>query len=174
MDLDARQTRNLLLASTVCLPEMCSETGVIALYRRNLTYGQGQQVQKRLLMVVEQVGRKTIIHQVVRRDVTAVYIHGDRDGAGVFRISKEPWVDNFERGEWFVLKEINRRDIRARLGLPRGDDISTRDSVLRGIAFVVRGRPLLRATEVALAAGEDGGGGGYPCCRSGRMTCCKY
>ena len=173
MDLDARQTRSLLLASTVCLPEMCSETGVIAVYRRKLTYGQGQQVRRRLLTVVEQVGKKTIVHQMLRRDVTAVYIHGDRDDAGDFHISKEPWVDNFDRGEWFLLREINAREIRARLGLPRNDVVSTRDSVLRGVVFVEKGRPVLKATEVALAAGEDGGGGGYPCCRSRLRPCCK-
>jgi hypothetical protein len=82
-------------------------------------------------------------------------------------------VDDFERGEWFLLNEINDTEIRRRLGLQAGDDISTRESILRGVAFVSEGRPLLQSTEVVLTAGEREAGFSYECCRTYCKPCCR-
>jgi hypothetical protein len=81
MDLDARQTRNLLLAGTAPLPTPYSKTGVIAVYMGHLTYGRGQQVRKRLLMVLDPSHHRTTVQTVVRRDVAALYIDGEWDDA---------------------------------------------------------------------------------------------
>jgi hypothetical protein len=172
MDLDAKQTRNFLLAGTVAFPTPFPSTGAISLYMGHLTYSPGQAPQNKEVVLLQQFhGNTTVLRLMLQEDVSAIFIPGERDGGGVFRISHEPYVDNFDRGEWFLRSDVSPATIRARLNLQPNDDIATRNSILRGIVFIDEDQPILHITEVAQTAGAELEPEGYPCCQW--RTCCQ-
>jgi hypothetical protein len=178
MDLDVRQTRNFLLAGTAAVPTPYGQLGSIAFDVGSFRRRRGvRRDRRRLLTVIQHCGHATVLRVMLRSDIAALYIHGDEVGGGPFQMSPEASVDDFEKGEWFLGPDIRKGEVRRRLNLRRRrDDISTRDSILRGVAFVIEGRPVFEITEAAHAAGEFEDGG-YPCCGYGtccRKTCCKY
>ena len=69
-----------------------------------------------------------------------------------FRISREAMVDDLEAGEWFVDTDVNSAAISARLELSKGDDITSRDSKLRGIVFVAEDAHVLNIAEMCETA----------------------
>jgi hypothetical protein len=171
MDLDLRQTRHLFLAGTVAMPTPFPKTGVIALDVLSLTYPERDAVKEGGLMIVDYSDKDVVLRAMRRSHVSALFVNGEWDGEKRrFQVSDKPCVDNFEHGEWFLRGDINEETIYKRLKLdPENDDISTRNSMLRGIAFISEGRPLLQVTECALAAGECHDSD-YSCCW---RTCCR-
>jgi len=156
MDLDARQSRGFFLAGTVPFPAPYPTTGIIALDTFQLAYSQGQAAHAtKIVLVVEFSGNETIVRTMRRDDVSAIFIPGTRDANGTFHISHASQVGNIEHGEWFLDGDVESGEIRRRLNLNDQDDISTRNSVLRGIVFIAEDRPIMRTTEVFYTAGAD-------------------
>ncbi len=156
MDLDARQTRNLFIAGTVAFPTPYSTTGVISLDVGQLTYSPGEPAKTNDLVISQELrSNRTVVRLMLQQHVSAIFVPGVRDSAGKFQISDAPRVDSLERGEWFVDTDVNQATVRARLKLKPKDDISTRNSILRGIVYIAQDRPLLRINEVALTAGDE-------------------
>jgi hypothetical protein len=165
MDLGSRQSRGLFLAGTVPFPAPYPSTGTIALDNGQLVYSQGQPAHATdLVLVLEFDRNETIVRMMRQDDVSAIFIPGTRDAQGTFHISQAAHVGNVELGEWFLDGDVNAGEIRQRLNLNQEDDISTRNSILRGIVFVAEDRPIMRITEVFYLAGADEELVKFPCC----------
>jgi hypothetical protein len=173
MDLDAKQTRNFFLAGTVAFPKPFASSGTISLFVGGLTYSRGQAPQNKDLVLVQDFnGNRTVVRLMLQRSVKALFVPGERNAGGVFQISYEPVVEDFDLGEWFLDSDVNEATIRARLNLQPQDDIATRNSILRGIVFVATDQPIVHITEVAQTAGDDlEMPDGYPCCQW--ESCCQ-
>jgi hypothetical protein len=173
MDLDAKQTRNLFLAGTVAFPKPFASSGTISLCVGDLTYSRSQAPQNKDLVIVQEFNsNRTVVRLMLQRAVSALFVPGERNGGGVFQISNEPFIYDFDQGEWFLDSDVNAATIRARLNLQPHDDISTRNSILRGMVFVGEDQPILHITEIAQTAGADlEMSNGYPCCQW--ESCCQ-
>lgn len=172
MDLDARQARNFFQAGTVTFPTPFPSTGTISLDVGKWTYSVGASKDKDVILVQEFRGNCTIVRLILRNDVSAIFIPGVKAN-GKFRISRKPYVANFDKGEWFLNDDIKEDVIRKRLDLDPKDDIRSRNSILRGIVYVPEEKRILRITETATTAGADEYILECPCscCRPG-CTCC--
>lgn len=173
MDLNVKQTRRFLLGSGITFPRHYPTTGTVSLDVGHFSLRAGAKpVDKELLIVQESGDISLSLHVFLREDVLGCFVPGNRDENGVFHISYEPHVKDFEQGEWFLDHDLcDLKVVRNRLSLPAGADISSRDSVLRGIAFVSEDSRTLRITEVAQLAGECESEELYTCCYLGN-TCC--
>ena len=84
--------------------------------------------------------------------MAAIFIPGTRKSNGKFRISRKEVVDDLEKGEWFVDSDVNSAAISARLELSNGDEITSRDSKLRGLVFVAKDTRVLSISEMIVTA----------------------
>src|SRR5262245_33342988 len=150
LDLAYRQTRRLYLAGTVAFPIPFPSSGIISFESGNLKYAAEEPAKAKVWVVVQEYFHRdrTIIRAILQEDVAAIFIPGTRKSNGKFRISREAVVDDLERGEWFVDSEVNSAAITARLELPKGHDINSRDSKLRGIVFVPEDAHVLNIGEL--------------------------
>lgn len=156
MELDARQTRSLFLAGTVAFPTPFPSSGTISFDVGRLTYSPcDRPMEKDLVISQEYQIARTNVRLMLQDDVSAIFVPGVRDERGAFQISNEPCVEDFEKGEWFLDTDVNPGTVRARLNLKDHDDISTRNSILRGIVFIPEDRATLHITELAQKAGAD-------------------
>lgn len=106
------------------------------------------------VVVLQEVRDKASVRQIMARDkVSAVFVPGARDEQETFHISAAPHATDLESGEWFFGPDINSETLRTRLNLRETDDVSTRNSVLRGIVFLGESLPVLSVTEVGATAG---------------------
>lgn len=160
MDLDARQTRRLFLAGTVAFPQPFPSTGEITFEGGNLKFA-GDQAQKPepMVAVQEHARRNRSSRRVVLQDhVTALFIPGTRSPDGTFCISRKKWVNNFERGEWFLHSDVNPDAVRDRLApedkKAKGKNGKNGDTTLRGIIFLPEHLPVVSMTEETTTAGE--------------------
>lgn len=154
MDLDNRQTRRLFLAGTVAFPTPFPSVGPISFQSGSLSNSPGVRSNSKGVIVVQDRSNRdwTRSHSILCEHVAAVFIPGTRDQNGVFKISGEASADDDEKGEWFVDSDVSAEAIRYRLGLSDDIDISTRDSVLRGIVFVNEYRPIISNAEMIATA----------------------
>jgi hypothetical protein len=144
------------LAGTVAFPTPFPSAGTISLAVGHLTYSPCERPKDRELVIVQdQRDNRRVVRLMLQEDVSAVLVAGTRDESGVFRISRKPRVDDLEQGEWFLDSDVNAGTIRERLNLQDADDISTPNSILRGIVFVAEDRPIIHTTEIFQTAGED-------------------
>ena len=150
MDLDYRQTRRLYLAGTVAFPTPYPSSGIISFESGNLKYAAGEPAKAKVWVVVQEYSHRdrTIIRAILQEDVAAIFIPGTWKSNGKFRISRKKVVDDLEKGEWFVDSDVNSAAISARLELSNGDEITSRDSKLRGIVFVAEKAPVLNISEM--------------------------
>jgi hypothetical protein len=155
MDLNARQTRRLVLAGTVALPTPFPSTGIISFEAGSLTYASGRAPVATPFVVIQERarGNRSLTRATRQRDVAALFVPGVWRADGTFRISRRRWVNDLERGEWFLTDDVHAGEVDGRLQL-RGADITTRDSILRGIAFIRKSRPVVSVTEVISTASE--------------------
>jgi hypothetical protein len=174
MDLDARQTRSFFLAGTVALPSPYPTLGTISFTAGQMTYSPGERPQdKDLVILYEYQQNRTIVRLMLQEDISAIFVAGERDARGVLQLSARDYSENIEQGEWFVDTDVNAATVRARLNLQQQIDISSRNSVLRGIVFIAEDRPIFHVTEFSQTAGADVESEGfYPCCPCWRI-CCK-
>lgn len=159
MNLDCRQTRRLYLAGTVAFPTPYPSSGIISFESANLKYAAGEPAKVKVLVVVQEYSHRdqTIIRAIPQKDVAAIFIPGTRKSNGKFRISRKAVVDDLERGEWFVDSDVNSEAISARLELSKGDEITSRDSKLRGIVFVAEESHVLNIAEMSETASASSG-----------------
>jgi hypothetical protein len=159
MDLDYRQTRRLYLAGTVAFPSHYSSSGIISFESGHLKYAAGEPAKVKALVVVQEYSPRdrTIIRAMLQKDVAAIFIPGTRKSNGKFRISRAATVDDLEAGEWFVDADVDSAAISARLELSNGDEITSRDSKLRGIVFVAEHAPVLNIAELTDTASVSRG-----------------
>src|SRR5262245_19104295 len=138
LDLEYKQMRRLYLAGTIAFPTPFPSSGIISFESGSLKYTAGAPAKAKVWVVVQEYLHcdLTTIRAILQDDVAAIFIPGTWKANGKFRISLEAVVDDLERGEWFVDSEVNSATITARLKLPKGDEITSRDSKLRGIVFV--------------------------------------
>src|SRR5262249_54738234 len=131
MDLDARQTRSLLLAGTIPFPAPFPTSGAISLTIGGLKHARDAS-SKNTELVVSGHGRDNTVERRLMRqiDVAGIFIPGVWDERGVFHIANAPCVDNFDQGEWFLDADVNAQTIRQRLKLRDDDDIATGESIL--------------------------------------------
>lgn len=156
MELNVRQTRQLLLAGTVPLPRPFPTVGVIWFREGKLSYGpERKEVPQEFLMIEEPTrGEKSTTRGVLLRDVSALFIPGRMRDDGSFCISRRRYARDLERGSWFLSADVNPDAIVGRLKLPRDADLATSQSILRGIAFVAEAAPLVTETQTITTAGE--------------------
>ncbi len=154
MDLDNRQTRRLFLAGTVAFPTPFPSVGTISFQSGNLSYSPGVQSNSKDVVVVQDQSDRdwTRIHSILREHVAAVFIPGTREHDGRFQIARDKSVDDDEKGEWFIDSDVSAEAIRARLRLTDEVDITSPDSILRGIVFVVEFRPVVSNAEMIATA----------------------
>jgi hypothetical protein len=154
MDLDFRQTRRLHLAGTVAFPTPYPSSGTISFESGNFKYTASEPAKVKALIVVQEFTHRdrTIVRAILQEDVAAVFIPGVRAADGKFQISNESVVDDLEAGEWFVGDEVNSAAIIGRLKLSKANDITERDSKLRGIVFVTRDASIMNIAEIATTA----------------------
>jgi hypothetical protein len=176
MDLDARQTRRLFLAGTVAFPTPFPSTGTISFEMGSLKYSRGAEPVATAFVIVQELsrGQRFMSRAIQLEDVSAIFIPGAKDLAGKFQISSEKCVEDFERGEWLLKPDFKEEVIRRRLDLAKGDDITTRDSVLRGVVFVAEAEPVLSVAEVTTTAAEACEEMNGCCCEHPEPCCCRY
>src|SRR5688572_18762010 len=127
MDLSARQTRDLFSAGRVAFPTPFLTTGTISVANHQWILARGAASKLREVVTVQEYHHpKTIVRIMLQKDVSAIFIPGAKDAAGVFQISQEHCVRDLEQGVWFVDEDVNEVEIRARLNIPDYDDITTR------------------------------------------------
>jgi hypothetical protein len=167
MDLDARQLRSFFTAGTVAFPRPYPTLGRISFQGGRLTLAPaGQPQNKDLVIVYEYQPNGSIVRTILQEDVSAIFVPGERDAAGAFTRSEKPYAESLERGEWFIGDDVNAAAVRARLNL-QAPDVSGPNSVLRGIVYVPKDRPILKVTEVAQTAGAEAESPEEICC------CCR-
>jgi hypothetical protein len=155
MDLDFRQTRELLVAGAVAFPTPFPSTGTIALRTSDLIYFPNERPKRKDLVIVHEYHPGTrIVRLMLQEDVSAIFVAGSRDDQGNFRTSHKPSVDDFDEGVWFLDSDVNEATVRQRLNVPH-DDISSESSILRGIVFIPENRRILRIIESSHTAGAD-------------------
>jgi hypothetical protein len=161
MDFDARQTRRLFLAGTVAFPTPFPSTGVISLANGHLKYAEKPNQKTVPIVVIREHERRDRSSRrlVLQEHVAALFIPGTRKPDGTFSISRKKWVNNFERGEWFLHTDVNIDEITYRLASPdkkkAKDKNNDKDNlVLRGIIFVPERLPIVTMSEEATTAGE--------------------
>jgi hypothetical protein len=154
MDLDYRQTRRLYLAGTVAFPTPYPSSGIISFESGNLKYAANEPAKVKVWVVVQEYSHRdrTIIRAILQEDVAAIFIPGTWKSKGEFRISRKTVVDDLEAGEWFVDSDVNSAAISARLELSKGNEITSRDSKLRGIVFVAEDARVLSIAEMTETA----------------------
>ena len=154
MDLDYRQTRRLYLAGTVAFPIPYPSSGIISFESGNLKYAANEPAKVKVWVVVQEYSHRdrTIIRAILQEDVAAIFIPGTWKSKGEFRISRKTVVDDLEAGEWFVDSDVNSAAISARLELSKGNEITSRDSKLRGIVFVAKDARVLSIAEMTETA----------------------
>jgi hypothetical protein len=152
MDLDYRQTRRLCLAGTVAFPTPYPSSGIISFESGHLKYAAGKPAKVTPLVVVQEYSHRdrTIIRAIRQEDVAAIFIPGTWKSKGGFRISRKTVVDDLERGEWFVDSDVDSAAVNARLA--EGEEITSRDSKLRGIVFVAKDARMLNIAELTETA----------------------
>jgi hypothetical protein len=153
MDLDFKVTRGLYLAGTVAFPTPYPSSGIISFESGNLKYAAGEPAKVTDLVVVQEYSHRdrTIIRAIRQEDVAAIFIPG-RKSKGEFRISRKTVVDDLEKGEWFVDSDVNSAAISKRLELSKGEEITSRDSKLRGIVFVAKNAPVVSIAQMTETA----------------------
>ena len=153
MDLDPGQTRRLFLAGTVAFPTPFPSIGTIWFETGNLTYSAGESPKVKSWVIVQERSPRdrTMVRALLQQDVAAIFIPGLWEG-DKFRISRALRVDDFEQGAWFVDSDVSAATIRARLNRSEEDDLTTPNSILRGVAFVAKSAPVLSIAEVAETA----------------------
>lgn len=156
MDLNARQTRQLMLAGAVSLPRPFPAVGVVWFRQGKLSYGpERKDVPEEFLMIEEPLrGAKSTTRAVLRRDVAALFIPGRPTADGSFRISRRRYAHNLERGSWFLGDDVDPEVIIRRLQLPADADLCSAESDLRGIVFVAEAAPLVTATQTITTAAD--------------------
>jgi hypothetical protein len=169
MDLDARQTRRLFLAGTVAFPTPFPSTGVIAFVSGQLRYDEAQPRKPTPMVVIHERAQRhrSLRRMVLQKYVAALFIPGSRRSDGTFCISRKKWVNNFERGEWFLHTDVNPEEVRRRLApdkeKPKDDKDQKENVTLRGIVFVAEHRPVMSMTEETTTAGETAECAEYGC-----------
>jgi hypothetical protein len=155
MDLNARQTRQMLLAGTVPFPSKFPSTGTISFEAGSLSYSKGRDRAPTGFVIVQERsrGKRTVIRAFLQSDVAGIFIPGRRRSDGYFRVSRKKWAGNYDRGEWFLGDDACADTISSRLKLRGGADVTSRDSLLRGIVFVSAGKPVLTVTQEVTTAG---------------------
>jgi len=154
MDLDNRQTRRLFLAGTVAFPTLYPSVGTISFESGSLTSSPGKKSDSKPVLVVQDRSDRncTRTHAILLEHISALFIPGACDGNGQFQIAQDGSVEDDERGEWFFEADISAEAIRDRLRLPEDFDITSRESKLRGIAFVKESRPVVSTAEMIATA----------------------
>jgi hypothetical protein len=174
LELDAHQTRRFYLAGTVAFPAPFPATGPISIEggsfqlpdddsngrieeKKSKRDGGAQPEGEPFVVVQEGSGLANATIRVVREsDVRAIFFPGvwvDADKGRIFIFAQEEYVDNLERGEWFLGPQINADEISKRLKLhERGIDITCRYSGVRGIVFVPEHRRVVTIHETAQLA----------------------
>lgn len=153
MDFDARQTRRFVLAGTVAFPKPYPSIGTISFEKGRFKYSPDHDPKHEDLVVVQERSRgsRLLIRIFLRRHLATIFVPGEKSGEDRFRISCKKWVNDSRNGEWFLESDINPDEVRKRLDL--GDaDITSRESVLRGIVYVAESRPVLTVLEEATLA----------------------
>jgi hypothetical protein len=158
MDLDSQQTRRFFLAGTVAFPTPSMTTGIISFHACNWTVAQGADKLSDDVVAVQEPheGNLNCIRIMRRSDVAAIFIPGKRNDGGAFRNAAEPYLKDMDEGEWFIASHADPSVITERLRLA-GDDISRRDSGLRGIVYLPATAPVLNIFEMAATAAESCG-----------------
>jgi hypothetical protein len=154
MNLNCRQTRRLYLAGTIAFPIPYPSSGIISFESGNLQYAANEPAKAKVWVVVQEYSHRdrTIIRAILQEDVAAIFIPGTWKSKSEFRISRKTVVDDLEKGEWFVDSDVNSAAISARLELSKGDEITNRDSKLRGIVFVAKDTRVLSIAEMTETA----------------------
>ena len=153
MDLTHQQTRRLFLAGKVAFPTPFPATGTLSFELGMLSYAKGAPRRRTKFVTVQQPSRgdKSVLCTILQRRVAAVFIPGRWSGAK-FRISRKKCVVDWENGEWFLGKDVSAQKVARRLRLSKADDITSRDSMLRGIVFVGEDQSVVKITEVITKA----------------------
>jgi hypothetical protein len=154
MDLDNRQTRRLFLAGTVPFPTLYPSAGIISFESGSLTSSPGRKTDSKPVLVVQDRSDRdcTKTHAILLEHITSLFVPGVRDEHGQFRVAQDASVEDDEQGEWFFEADISAAAIRDRLRLPEDFDITSRESKLRGIAFVRESRPVVSTAEMIATA----------------------
>lgn len=175
MDLDLTQARCLLLAGTVPFPSLFPAIGVIQVTEGDLRISRDGKIKRTGLVISRHDQDCRVDSRLVQQgDVAGMFVPGKRDEYGTFQISDALCVDDFDEGEWFLDEDVDEHEIRTRLNLHDGIDISTPASLLRGIVFVPEDRGTVSTVEMSLRAGDEvvEPHRARSCCRPGGCCCC--
>jgi hypothetical protein len=177
VDLNHRQTRGIFLVGKVAFPTPFPSIGTLSFESGMLSYAKGEPRRPTKFVIVQQPssGDKSVLRAILQRRVAAMFVPGRWSG-GKFRISRKKCIEDWDNGEWFLDKDVSAQKVMRRLKLSKSDDITSRDSILRGIVFVGENQPVVNITEVITLARHPIKVGRPPCtcecCCEHYCTCC--